>query len=84
MLLAMLYLRRRDEGPAGAWWADVERYAAGAPGIVRELLRGSSVACDPTEAEQALAWARAHPAWVDEPAPLYAHDPNATDARRDG
>jgi hypothetical protein len=32
-----------------------------------------SVACDPPEAEQALA----HPTWVDEPAPLYAHDPNA-------
>jgi hypothetical protein len=40
-------------------------------------LRGSSVACDPTEAEQALASARAHPAWVDERAPLYAHEPNA-------
>jgi hypothetical protein len=38
-----------------------------------DALRGSSVACDPTEAEQALA----QPAWVDDPAPLYAHDPNA-------
>jgi hypothetical protein len=38
-----------------------ERYASAAPGIVRELLRGSSVACDPVEAEQVLAWARAHP-----------------------
>jgi hypothetical protein len=78
---AMLYLRRRDTGPAAVWWADVARHATGAPGIVRELLRellrGSSVACDPVEAEQALAWARAHPAWVDEPAPLYAVDPNA-------
>jgi hypothetical protein len=77
MLDVVLYLRRRDTGSAARWWTDVERHAAGAPGIVRELLRGSSVACDPTEAEQALAWARAHPAWVDEPAPLYAHDPNA-------
>jgi hypothetical protein len=38
---------------------------------------GSSVTCDPTEAEQALVWARAHPAWVEDPAPLYALDPNA-------
>jgi hypothetical protein len=52
-------------------------YPHGAPGIVRELMRGPSVACDPTEAEQALAWARAHPAWVEDPAPLYAHDPSA-------
>ena len=77
MLTCVLYLRRRDTGPAAAWRAAVERYAHEAPGIVRELLRGSSVACDPVEAEQALARARAHPAWVDEPAPLFAHDPNA-------
>jgi hypothetical protein len=73
----MLYLRRNDSGPAAGWWAEVERYASGAPAIVRELIRGPSVVCDPVEAEQALAWARAHPAWVDDPAPLYAYDPNA-------
>jgi hypothetical protein len=56
---------------------DLERCASGAPGIVCEFKRGSSVACDPVEAEQALAWARAHPAWVEDPARLYAHDPNA-------
>jgi hypothetical protein len=33
--------------------------------------------CNPLEAEQALASARAHPAWVEDPAPLCAHDPNA-------
>jgi hypothetical protein len=77
MLRTMLYLRRCDSGTAARWWAEVERYASSAPGIVRELMRGSSVVCDPTEAEQALAWARAHPAWIDDPAPLYAHDPNA-------
>ena len=71
----VLYLRRRDTSETAPWWADVERYVAGAPGIVRELLRGASVACDPIEAEQALAWARAHPAWIEDPAPLYAHDP---------
>jgi hypothetical protein len=73
----VLYLRRCDTGPAAAWWTEVERYASAAPGIIRELLRGSSVACDPAEAEQALAWARAHPAWTEDPAPLCAHDPNA-------
>jgi hypothetical protein len=77
MLASMLYLRRHDAGQAASWWAEVERYPHGAPGIVRELMRDRSVACDPTEAEQALAWALAHPAWVQEPAPLYTHDPNA-------
>lgn len=77
MLGVVLYLRRNDDGPAARWWSDVERYAHGAPGIVRELMRGTSVACDPTEAEQALAWARAHPAWIDDPAPLYSFDPDA-------
>jgi hypothetical protein len=76
MLVLVLYLRRCDAGPAATWWVQVERYPHGAPGIVRELMRDRSVACDPTEAEQALAWARAHPAWIDDPAPLYAHDPN--------
>jgi hypothetical protein len=71
---SVLYLRRCDTGPAAAWWAEVARYATAAPAIIRELLRGPSVVCDPVEAEQALAWARAHPAWVDEPAPLYVHD----------
>jgi hypothetical protein len=47
---------------------------------LRELLLSRSVACDPVEAEQALAWARAHPAWIDGPAPLVMADPN-DDAR---
>jgi hypothetical protein len=51
-------------------------YPGGAPGIVREL-HGSSVVCDPIEADQAMAWARAHPAWTDEPAPLVMIDPMA-------
>ena len=41
--------------------AEVSVYASATPGIVREFLRGSSVACDPTEARQALAWARSPP-----------------------
>lgn len=71
----MIYLRRRDAPETAPWWDEVARYPRAAPGIVRELLRGPSVVCDPAEAEQALAWARAHPAWIESPAPLYAHDP---------
>ena len=76
--LVVRFLRRHDAGAARAWWDAVAEYPHGAPGIVRELLVTRSVACDPLEAEQALAWARAHPAWTDDPAPLTANDPNAT------
>jgi hypothetical protein len=71
------FLLRHDAGPAAAWWHAVAEYPHDAPGIVRELLTSPSVACDPLEAEQALAWARAHPAWIEEPAPLAVEDPNA-------
>jgi hypothetical protein len=54
------FLARHDAGPAGAWWAAVAEYPYAAPGVVRELLLSPSVVCDPLEAEQALAWARAH------------------------
>jgi len=70
------FLHRHDAGPASAWWAAVAVYPHGAPGVVRELLLSRSVACDPVEAEQALAWARAHPAWIDDPAPLVIEAPN--------
>jgi hypothetical protein len=40
----------------------VADYPYGAPGIVRKLLLSASVVCDPAEAEQAIAWGRAHPA----------------------
>ena len=67
----MLFLTRNHDGAAGAWWEAVADYPNGAPGIVGELLRNSrSVVCDDLEAEQAIAWARAHPAWTDDPAPL--------------
>jgi hypothetical protein len=54
----------------------------GAPGIVRELLLSRSVGCDPLEAEQALAWAKAHPRWSDDSAPLVIEDPNDDDPPR--
>jgi hypothetical protein len=69
------FLCRRDDGPAAAWWLAVAQYPHGAPGIVRELLFSASVVCDPAEAEQAIAWGRVHPAWTDDPAPMYALDP---------
>jgi hypothetical protein len=72
---AVRFLARHDAGPAGAWWAAVAEYPHAAPGVVRELLLSGSVVCDPLEAEQALAWARAHPAWMDDPAPLVIEDP---------
>jgi hypothetical protein len=66
----MRFLERHDDGPAGAWWKAVADYPGGAPGIVGELLRTSrSVVCDDVEAEQAVAWAQAHPAWTDHPPP---------------
>jgi hypothetical protein len=43
---------------------------------VRELSRGESVVCDLIESEQVLAWAKAHPGRIEDPAPLYARDPN--------
>jgi hypothetical protein len=76
MLRPVRFLERHDDGPAGAWWEAVAEYPAGAPGIVGELLRTSrSVVCGDVEAEQAVAWARAHPAWTDDPAPLVMVDP---------
>jgi hypothetical protein len=60
------FLRRRDTEEAQAWWAAVAEYPHAAPGLIRELLRGPSVVCDHAEAEQAMAWARAHPNWRDD------------------
>jgi hypothetical protein len=71
------YLCPSNTGDAAAAWAEVERHPAGAPGIAREPLRSPSVVRDPLEAEQAIAWARAHPRWTDDPPPLYHDDPNA-------
>jgi hypothetical protein len=69
VISAIRFLRRRDDcEPAAAWWAAVADCPHGGPGIVRELLLSRSVACDAAEAEQALAWARAQPAWIDDPA----------------
>jgi hypothetical protein len=63
----------RDRPPRGGGGGRLP--AAAPPGIVRELLAGGSVVCDPTEVDQAIAWARARPAWTDDPPPMYAVDP---------
>jgi hypothetical protein len=69
------FLKRHDDGPARAWWDATGTYPNGAPAIVGELLRNSrSVVCDALEAEQAVAWVRAHPTWTDDPAPLVIVD----------
>jgi hypothetical protein len=71
----VLFLIRRDATAAATrWWHAVERYPTGAPSIIRELMRGRSVAADGLEVQQAVAWARAHPAWRDDDPPLAAQD----------
>jgi hypothetical protein len=61
----------------GWWWPSI----ATARPDRRELLLSASVACDPVEAEQVIAWGRAHPAWTDDPQPLYAFDPERDEFR---
>jgi hypothetical protein len=56
------------------WWAAIEQHPYGAPGLVRSLLDGPSVVCDRAEAMQAVASARAHPAWRDHDPALAAVD----------
>ena len=69
-------LVRHDAGAATAWWEAVAAHPSRAPGTVRKLMRTArSLACDAVDAKQALAWARAHPAWTDDPAPLVIVDP---------
>ena len=71
----MLFLCRRVESAgAAAWWQQVHRDEHAAPGIVREFMRGTSVAADPLEIQQAVGWARAHPAWRDDDPPLVVKD----------
>lgn len=77
----MLFLCRRVESAAAAaWWEEVSRHPHAAPGIVHELVRGSSVAADPLEIQQAVGWARAHPAWRDDDPPLLVQDGLASQA----
>lgn len=78
------FLRRRDTDETAAWWAAVADFPSSAPGLVSELLRGPSVVCERVEGEQALAWARAHPAWSDDTPAVDLVDPNRADRSEDG
>lgn len=68
----MQFLRKHlDERTAG-FWEQLRADHVGAPAALQELARGDvSVVCDVEEAEASLAWARAHAAWTEEPAPLF-------------
>lgn len=71
----MLFLHRNADTPAAReWWAYVERYSTSAPGLIRELARSTSVVAEGVEIQQAVAWARAHPAWRDNAPPFVALD----------
>lgn len=62
----MWFLRRTDEHPA--FWETVGRDA---PGALQELARGDrSVVLDRPEGEEAIAWARAQPAWREDQPPV--------------
>jgi hypothetical protein len=61
--------RRRARQPTGLYrtpvtakhgWAAVADTRTTRPGLCGELLLSGSVVCDPIEAEQAIAWGRAH------------------------
>jgi hypothetical protein len=43
-----------------------------APRVVQELVENASAAADPLEIQQAVGWARAHPAWRDNHPPFMA------------
>lgn len=59
-----------------AWWAAIEESPHEAPRPIRELARPRQRAVVGTKLEfdQALAWARAHPAWNDDDPAFVVHD----------
>jgi hypothetical protein len=68
----MTFLRTRRTDLTRLFWADLVEYVArhlhndeiAVPTVIGELARGDvSVVCDRTEADEALAWARALPWW---------------------
>jgi hypothetical protein len=72
--LPMFLHRRTDTAGSRAWWDANNRDINSAPGLIRQLARGQSVVSDPVEANQAVAWAKAHPAWRDDDPPFVPHD----------
>lgn len=71
-----MFLRaRRNELTQRFWQELYEDELAAAPAAMQELAKGDrSVVCDRGEAEASLDWARRHPCWADDPAPVYAHE----------
>jgi hypothetical protein len=65
-------VRRSSTAPAKAWWNAVQIRIGVAPRVVQELVESASVAADPLEIQQAVGWARAHPAWRDDDPPFMA------------
>jgi len=54
------------------FWSALQGAHRGAPLALQELARGdSSVVCDGAEAHASLAWAQRHPAWLEQPAPVW-------------
>jgi hypothetical protein len=68
----MTFLRARRVAATSGFWTALEADHVGAPSALQELARGdASVVCDPSEATASLTWARQHPAWLDDPAPVW-------------
>jgi hypothetical protein len=66
------FLRARREPATKQSWIALAGDHGGVPAALQELARGdSSVVCDPAEASESLRWARAHVAWIDDPAPVW-------------
>jgi hypothetical protein len=65
-------VRRSSTAPAKAWWNAVQTRIGAAPWVVQELYESASVAADPLEIQQAVGWARVHPAWRDDGPPFMA------------
>jgi len=63
-------VRRSSTSPAKAWWNAVVSRVDEAPRVVQELVESASAAADPLEIQQAVGWARAHPAWRDDDPPF--------------
>ena len=68
----MTFLRSRRNELTARFWAELETASEDAPAALQELARGDrSVVVDRVEADAGMAFARSHPAWLEDPAPVY-------------
>jgi hypothetical protein len=65
-------IRRSSTPTTKAWWNAVRAHIGATPRVVRDLVDDASVTADPLEIQQAVGWARAHPAWRDDDPPFMA------------